>query len=344
MSKKLSRTDARVSYLNDFTLPNGKNLMPFKLKQVPLWLIKHAIHEVKIRFSSKFGKSDSRFVRSIQGWKLSSISVRNMIDVANYEKFLATRPHPRAGFGHQMSTVLAGLEIAEDFNLKYAISGLPKDWSIEMGLCNLLNGVDAEINREIKLGNIRNRLGDGYAKPVSDMLSKNYSKAVLFWGPFDDSKVDLTRGGKLLRQYYLKDTSKVKTGSGKIVVHVRRARVGELGSQAPYRNLPSEYYLEAISEVIKSNISKSTISEVVLLGTEIDELQQMSKRLADRLTSKVTATTGCCDVGAFRLLATSEIMIGSKSGFSYTAGLVNPGKIFFPKNFWHKIPESWTTL
>jgi hypothetical protein len=50
---------------------------------------------------------------------------------------------------------------------------------------------------------------------------------------------------------------------------------------------------------------------------------------------------GCCDIGAFRLLATSEIMIGSRSGFSYTAGLVNPGKIYFPTGFWHKVPDDW---
>jgi len=273
--------------------------------------------------------------------ELRKIKKLQSVDSTGKTKFLAARPHPRAGIGHQMSSVLAAIELAHKNDLTFAISGLTLDWATEFGFTPLENLSEIEISKEVKLSAF-NEVTDGkYTKEATSTLSKNYSESILFWAPFNESKIDLTFGGKLLQEQYLRANSEDRPGRKKLVVHVRRARIGDIGAEAPMRNLPTDAYFEKILNVMESKYFQDNVNQVVLLGVALDELKELGKKIEVATGHTAVATRGCCDMGAFRLLATSEILVGSKSGFSYTAGLVNPGKIYFPDGFWHTVPENW---
>ncbi len=342
MVKKLSELYDRTTYLNTFDLPHGKNLMPYSLKKVPLWFLDHAMHEIRIRIWDFLRSNETTLViQKIRLYRLRKISKFQSENKTGKTKYLAASPHPRAGIGHQMSSVLAALELAHTNGIELAISGLPIDWATEFGFSPNEDFLEIEILKQLNLGSLSEVEGNKYTKQVNKALSKNYSIPILFRAPFNDSKNDLTFGGKLLQEQYLRANSADRPGKKKLVVHVRRPRVGDYGATGPMRNIPTDSYYRKILEVIDSKDFRENVSGIVLLGVELHELELLGKKLQKRTGQEVVSTLGCCDVGAFRLLATSEILICSRSGFSYTAALVNPGKIYFPTGFWHKVPDHW---
>jgi hypothetical protein len=342
MTKRLNEIHNRTTYLNTFDFPHGKNLMPYSLKKVPRWFLDHATHEIQIRIWDSLRSKDQALVlQKIRFNELRKIKKLQSVDSTGETKFLAARPHPRAGIGHQMSSVLAALELAHKNDLTFAISGLTLDWATEFGFTPQENLPEIEISKEIKLSAFNEVTDKKYTKEATSTLAKKYSESILFWAPFNDSKIDLTFGGKLLQERYLRVNSEDRPGKEKLVINVRRARIGELGSLAPIRNLSTDTYFEQILKVMDTKYFQDNVKDIILLGVEIEELKELARKIESTTGHSAIATRGCCDIGAFRLLATSEIMVGSRSGFSYTAGLVNPGKIYFPDGFWHTVPENW---
>jgi len=257
------------------------------------------------------------------------------------EKYFACRPHSRAGFGHQIATVLAGLEMASNNDLIFSISGLTSEWENELGLKLPNNLSGASIHQKISLYPMNLASPDEYTNLALSVMSRNFEKSVLFYGPFDDSKVDLTFGGEILQRKYLEANPANRPGRGKLAIHVRRARVGDTGYEDDFRSLSLEYYYEKFLQIAESSLFADQISEIVIVGTNLKDLENLKQMLSKSTDRQVFTTMGCCDIGAFRLLATSDVMLGSKSGFSYAAGLVNSGTIFFPKEFWHTAPSHW---
>jgi hypothetical protein len=344
--KNLYEIYQRHLYLNDFVMPHGKNRVPYSLKKIPKWLIDHIVHEARNRARSWFKdnfvrKLDSKMSISDSSAKYSIGSLGNTYP-NNSKPFLATRPNPRAGIGHQLATVLSGLEYAEKLNMTFAFSGLTSDWEIEMGLELSENYKEMKIRRQISLNSWN------HVKPLLPQHSSdagwinNYDDSTLYLGPYDDSKIDLTYGGKILQEKYLKKNGADSTGLNRMVVHVRRPRVGDINYDENLRNLPIDDYLKQVTLALDSDTRNSNIKSVVLLGTSKRELEELRLKIDKRFSLETTSTTGCCDVGAFRMLATCKIMIGSKSGFSYLAALLNPNSILFPNNFWHRVPGHWT--
>jgi hypothetical protein len=108
MVKKLSELYDRTTYLNTFDLPHGKNLMPYSLKKVPLWFLDHAMHEIRIRIWDFLRSNETTLViQKIRLYRLRKISKFQSENKTGKTKYLAASPHPRAGIGHQMSSVLA---------------------------------------------------------------------------------------------------------------------------------------------------------------------------------------------------------------------------------------------
>jgi len=329
--------------LNDFNLPQGKNLMPFSLKKMPSWFFQHVFHQIKINIKTKKRlSSTSKFRGEINMYKMKMTTLFFKVNKKNEcIKLFAPQPHPRAGIGHQMATVLAGLELANKYKLTFAFSGLTYDWEQEMGLFPSSKLNQLKLVKKIEIDRISYESPNRYTDFVEKILLKNYQKKILFIGPFNDSKKDLTLGGEILRARYMTSNSQERPGSEKLVVHIRRGRIGGGDQQSELRSLRTKDYFEKIIQILEVSDYKNKIKEIVLLGTDLKELNNLNLSLKKYTDLKIISTMGCCDRGAFRLLATSKIMIGSKSGFSYVAGLVNPGEIYFPRNFWHVTPKNW---
>lgn len=121
--------------------------------------------------------------------------------------------------------------------------------------------------------------------------------------------------------------------STNIAVHVRR---GDLMNWTPEeragRFLPNEYFIKILRGITQG-----------VAGYEIHVFSQSDEdgvREFNELPHVFYHLNGN-DFEAFHALAGADILLVSKSGFSYLAGIVNKGIKYAPPDYWSKIPEGW---
>lgn len=145
----------------------------------------------------------------------------------------------------------------------------------------------------------------------------------------------------------------------RIALHVRR---GDLFFAAPERLIGNQYYLR-IAREITASLDRLGIPHVFELYTEVPTsaftVTAASYGLGDMVTSDVQVTPdldGLRDFDALphlrkfintdpvetlQRLATADILVMSRSAFSYLAGLLNPGGIMIYNTFRHPPMPHW---
>jgi hypothetical protein len=263
--------------------------------------------------------------------------------------YLSSVPNPGAGIGHQLSNWIAGYWFASMFNLKFAhIPFSDPSWD------SLLNFGSGEII-------------------VRDLLLKNDYKKVLLplfdeENAFEVQKVrhiiDSYRGSKVVfiteqDQFHRKQYTVIKsirdkflmlesfhrtklvfsTSNFNIAIHVRR---GDIVDSAKNPNLQLRWQDDSYFDRVLQDVMESIKVDKPI---HIYFFSQGKPSDFDRF-SKVKNLHFCLEMDAqrsFLHLAYSDVLITSKSSFSYKAALLNTRIKISPKNFWHNYPkcEDW---
>jgi hypothetical protein len=132
-----------------------------------------------------------------------------------------------------------------------------------------------------------------------------------------------------IKKSFYKNKIIPKKSNGKIVsIHIRRPNIYDIGT---YGYSDDEYYLNAIREVRKkySDIEKIKIYSQ---GSLNDFKKYIDSDLEFHLNESIENT--------FVDLVFSDVLILSKSSFSYCAGLLTDGDVYYLP-FWHKPKNSW---
>jgi hypothetical protein len=76
------------------------------------------------------------------------------------------------------------------------------------------------------------------------------------------------------------------------------------------------------------------------------QLEQYSEDLASSFRSfgQVEVLQEIRPDSAIKSMQSSDILIGAKSSFSFVAGLARGDRPVIYSNFWHKLPENWTSV
>jgi hypothetical protein len=259
--------------------------------------------------------------------------------------YYAARPNPGAGIGHQMANWIAGLWYARQFGLKFAY--LPfstKQWDDFLGF-----GEGETTVAELKCKGYKTRklplFNENNKKEVE--LNKNIiqsyaGKKIVFiaeqdqfyraqYGVMDDlkSKFYSAPARKNDHLIYSKDNFN-------IAIHVRR---GDIMADPSNPNLAMRYlsndYFEKVLRRVVDNIHTSKPVHIYFFsqGTPVDYPEfKTFKNLH-----------WCLDMDAqdsFLHFVYADLLITSKSSFSYKPALLNNGIKVCPKNFWHGYPDS----
>ena len=133
---------------------------------------------------------------------------------------------------------------------------------------------------------------------------------------------------KLLLPYFSSDTTN-------IAIHIRRGDVNS--NDHPIRFTPIEYYYNIVEHFIKT-VTKPNIcifSEVS--DRNHNEFEELSKKNHVRVLTNLDILT------TFEHMVYSDILVTSKSSFSYLAGLLNSKSVIY-MDFWHSPLAHWTRL
>lgn len=277
------------------------------------------------------------------------------LDEDKCKNYLAARPNPGAGIGHQMANWMAGYYYASFFNLQFAHIPFSND------------------HYPLKANQWETFLGFGEGEPsYVELKKKGYKEVVL---PLFDSKdhwqVDAIR--KIINSFsdkkiifrceqdqFLKDLylvsddikRKFETASARndvivqydkqkfnIAVHVRRTVVidGKTIVERPevreLRWLSNDYYEKVLKQVLETIQPNKPIAIWLFSTGKAEEFSEFAQY------GEVHFCNDMDEYLSFAHLVYADLLITSKSSFSYKPALMNNGIKVCPRNFWHGYPE-----
>lgn len=268
---------------------------------------------------------------------------------AAHTNYYTAVPNKGAGIGHQMANWIAGYWYAKQFGLSFAhIPFSNQKWDDFLGF-----GVDEEKMTYL--------LTKGYKKvklPLFDefnaaevalqkkIIASYSNQKVVFvaeqdqfyreqFGVIDVLKKKFNAAPARLNENLLYDNSRFN-----VAVHVRRTVIIDtkviLEDEAAraMRWLSNDYYEKVLKLVIENLTIGKPISIYIFSTGRPEEFAEFSKY------GDVHFCSDMDEYASFLHLIRADLLITSKSSFSYKPALMNDAIKVCPRNFWHSYPAS----
>lgn len=267
--------------------------------------------------------------------------------------YFAARPNPGAGIGHQIANWIAGYWFSGQFNCNFAHISFSSDtWEEFLGFYqdevtfNDLKSQSYKIRR-IQLFDENNPVE---LSRIYNVIQSYAGKKVVFLAEQDQfyrNQYDVI--GNLKKKFYTanarnNDHLVYNKNCINMAVHVRRGDIIDV-SKKMTENLQmrfqgNEYFVNAIKEALHYFSTEKNIQ--IYLFSQGNEVEFKDFMQFPNLNF-------CLDMDAkssFLHMVYADILITSKSSFSYKSALLNNGIKFCPDNFWHGYPSSndWILL
>ncbi len=314
--------------------PNyGKQSNWVKLKRKVRTIILKKINNTPLQF---------RLYRSYWHYRIQRNKQNLDNRVRNESHFLTQRPNYGAGIGHQLANWNSGLFFANYFNVRYAHSPFSTDkWESFFGFGeNEIHVSDLEESKGYKVVRLPrfDSTSNYEINLIANIISSYKSDKVLFF-------LELDQGYK--RQYETKDVLSEKFFSAKsrsndnlifvpdafnIAVHIRRRMKIETTEVWRTRGLENEYFVNALSLALNTIETEKKIEIYLFSQGDIEEFSEFEK---------FKNMHYCMDMGPIDSvlhMINADLLISSKSSFSYNPALISKGIQIVPKTFWHSYP------
>jgi len=259
----------------------------------------------------------------------------------NQKNYMSIDVDPGAGIGHQLANYNSAIWYAKKFNLIHAHTSFPnKKWEKLLGfnystICleNLLNKgykkIKLPIFKEgdlIEISKIKKIIHSYRDKKIVFFLENNqgytkqYQVAEILKEKFFSSK----KRSKDKLIYSIKDFN--------IAVHIRAGDIMNNEKLINKRFLDINYFIKTINESL--SIIKTPKKKKIHIFSE-SKLDSFSK-----LTNfkNIKFCHNLNQYKTFLHFVYADLLITSKSSFSYKAALISKGIKVSPKNFWHSYP------
>ncbi|NGY37398.1 hypothetical protein FQU23_007700 [Flavobacterium sp. XN-5] len=271
---------------------------------------------------------------------------KNVISSSSFNYYTAI-PNPGAGIGHQMANWIAGYWFAQQFGLQFAhIPFLSSKWDFFLGFGQ----------EEKKTANL---LRDGYKKvrlPLfdefnnaqvllqKDIIASYCNKKVVFVAEQDQGYKDQYGVIESIQEKFhnaaarKKDAVIFESNNLNIAIHVRRGDI-VIGQENQNANLlmrwqANDYFVKVLENVLNGLETNKPIAIYLFSqGVESDFIE----------FSQFKNLHFCLDMNAqdsFLHMVFADLLISSKSSFSYKPSLLNRGVKVCPEDFWHGYPDA----
>lgn len=266
------------------------------------------------------------------------------------EIYFAAMPNPGAGIGHQMANWIAGYWFAKQFNVNFAhIPFSSQEWEWFLGFGRDEISIDELLsqgykirriplfneNEPIEVERIRRCVAAYAGKKVILLCEQDQTYADQF-GVIEDiqRKFDAAPARTNDRLVY-------RPGATHVAVHVRRgdivqgAQNGDAGMLQRWQDMG---YFEKVTETVLQSMGQEKPVHLHIFS--------QGKREEFSGFERFEGVQFHLDMGArdsFLHMVKADILITSKSSFSYKPGLLCKGIRVCPQNFWHNYPDdkSW---
>ena len=255
-------------------------------------------------------------------------------------------PNSGAGIGHQMANWIAGYWFTKQFGLQFAHSPFStKSWDSFLGFGENEITIDELIkcgHKKVKLP-LFDEFNHSEVELQKKIIASYSSRKVVFVAEQDQGYKNQFGVMKTLKQKFFNAPSRINDSLFfekkfiNIAIHVRRGDIA-IGNEANpnliMRWQGNEYFVNVLKNVILKLKSKKPIAIYLFSQGNVGDFSEF-KQFAN--------LHFCVDVNpmdSFLHMVYSDILITSKSSFSYKPALLNNGIKICPKDFWHGYPET----
>lgn len=264
----------------------------------------------------------------------------------NMTCYYSAVPNPGAGIGHQIANWIAGYWFAEQFGLKYAHTPFSdENWERFLGF-----GDDETRTRDL----IRNGHRIIRLPLFNEFKPKEVQLNQCIIGSYINNKIIFVAE----QDQFLKDQFKVMNAikskfynaearsqnrliysrdNFNIAIHIRRGDVSNVRKNNPNLTMRwqnNKYFEEVLASVIGGLKQRKPIAIYIFSQGVREDFLEFEK------FENVTFCLGMNVQESFLHLVYADLLITSKSSFSYKPALLNNGIKVCPKNFWHGYPDT----
>lgn len=263
----------------------------------------------------------------------------------NHTGYYAARPNPGAGIGHQIANWTAGFWFAKQFGLKFAhLPFATHEWDRFLGFGNGEMPV-AELKkhgyrlRKLPLFNEKNEQELQLNKRI---IASYAGKKMVFIAEQDQFYKDQFGVIDAIQQKFYSSPERsndhliYSKDHFNIAIHVRRGDIMANPSNPglAQRFLSNDYFEKVLSQVMNHLKVDKPIHVYFFSQGQPEDYPEFAN---------FANLHWCLDMSAqasFLHFVYADLLITSKSSFSYKPALLNKGIKVCPKNFWHGYPDS----
>jgi hypothetical protein len=273
--------------------------------------------------------------------------IRPAAQNSSTQQFIAAIPNPGAGIGHQMANWIAGLWFARQFGLGFAhIPFSSSQWEHLLGFGDGQITVDELVRtsgyRKVSLP-LFDEFNDLELARTHKIIAAYGDEKVVFVFEQDQGYRDQFGVEEEIKQSFYRSAARqnddllFSAAHYNIAIHVRRGDI-VAGQTDGNPNLlmrwqDAGYFENVLAAVLKSISTAKPIKVYLFSQGERKEFARFEA---------LGEICYCLDMGAqesFLHMVHADLLITSKSSFSYKPALLSKGIKVCPRNFWHGYPK-----
>lgn len=278
-------------------------------------------------------------------WHSLKHNVGRTDDHINY---FTARPNPGAGIGHQMSNWHSGYWWAQYFGLNFAHTAFAQtSWERFLGYGTGLPKVDELKAQGYKI--VRIPRFDEFKPAEVDLtrriINSYRNRKVIFFAEQDQSYHDQIGAIPYIREKFYSspvrrsDLTPFDRNHYNVAVHVRRGdiTIGQINGDPNLRMrwLDNEYFEKVLEQVLPAIKTEKEIHIYIFSQGDYEAFKSFERFQNVHLYLDLNPES------SFLSFAYADLLITSKSSFSYKPALLNVnGKKVCPGNFWHSYPDA----
>lgn len=271
------------------------------------------------------------------------------------DKYLASRPNPGAGIGHQMANWLSGHKMSKEYKVKYATYPfsylndpfVPNEWDSFLGLNNGETAAESLYKlhyKKVLLPLID--FQDEKQRNIHKSIINSYNGNTVFLLEMDQFAESELGDLEFLREKYYSSSARstdkliYKKEHFNVAVHIRRGDIvqtdpNHLNDNLTMRWLDMEYFYRLLEEYLPKYADERPIHLYLFSQAEKDELNGFERFGTVHFCNEMSA------IDSFLHMVNADLLVMSKSGMSYQAAKLNKeGIILYPHDFWRERVES----
>lgn len=262
--------------------------------------------------------------------------------VKNTTCYYTARPNPGAGIGHQLANWLTGHWYANIFGLKFAHIPLTPNWEdfFELGKDEIkVEDLIKEGYKLRKLPSVNER--NPHDLILNKAIIQSYAGKKLVLIAEQDQNTEDFGEIELLKQKYYQAKARnnerllYRKDQFNIACHVRRGDIvgkKDDGMQMRWQN--QDYFVNVLKSVLNNLDNRKSTSIYLFSQGEQQDFSEFEQ---------FPNLHFCLDMNvrdSFSHLIYADLLITSKSSFSYKPALISNAVKVCPKSFWHGYPNT----